>query len=345
MPPIEVEHIEDGWNRYRRARDQFEKWWHEGLNRRTLAIIIAVTVPFLLLYLTAVRPPSDFPINDIVTVEQNMVLGDIANSLYEQKIVRSAAALELVVRVMGAGRTVHAGDYQFKQPTTLFGIARAIAYGYFGLEPVRIRVPEGSSVDEMAPIFERYLPRFDAARFVEIAKPHEGYMYPDTYFFLPNATEEIVFTTMRETFDEKRAAIQDKIDAFGKPLNEVVIMASLLEKEAHKFDDRRKIAGVLWHRLDINMALQVDAAFLYFLGRTTYALTLKDLQADSPYNTYKYKGLPPGPITNPSLRAIEAAVTPIDTGAIFYLADRYGNTYYSKTYEEHLRKKRIYIDQ
>jgi len=121
-------------------------------------------------------------------------------------------------------------------------------------------------------------------------------------------------------------------------------MASLLEKEAHIFRDRRMISGVLWKRMEIGMPLQVDAAFLYFLGRTTFDLTLEDLQYDSPYNTYLHAGLPAGAITNPSLRAIEAAVTPIDNGNLFYLADFSGTTHYSATFEEHLRKKRIYLD-
>src|SRR3989344_2430003 len=104
------------------------------------------------------------------------------------------------------------------------------------------------------------------------------------------------------------------------------------------------IAGVLWNRLDEGMLLQVDAAFLYFLGKATFQLTTADLESDSPYNTYRYKGLTPGAIGNPSLNSILAAVTPVKHQYLYYLADKNGITHYSKTYAEHLRKKRLYID-
>lgn len=159
---------------------------------------------------------------------------------------------------------MHAGDYQFHQPQNAFSIARAVVHGYYGLTPVRIRIPEGSTVTDMAKIYERMLPRFNAERFIEIAKPHEGYYFPDTYFFLPNATEETVAQTMRENFDVRIESLRDKIDASGKTLDEILTMASIVELEAHIYQDRRMIAGLLWNRIDINMPLQVDAAFLYF---------------------------------------------------------------------------------
>ena len=130
---------------------------------------------------------------------------------------------------------------------------------------------------------------------------------------------------------------------FNKPLDDVVVMASLLEKEANEFKDRRKIAGVLWKRLEIGMPLQVDATFVYFLGKNTFELTLADLQTESPYNTYINKGLPPTAIANPGLDSLRAAVTPDENDYFFYLADYDGVTHFSETYAEHLRKKRKYL--
>ena len=103
------------------------------------------------------------------------------------------------------------------------------------------------------------------------------------------------------------------------------------------------IAGVLWRRLKLHMPLQVDATFIYILGKSTFQLTTADLKVDSPYNTYRYPGLPAGPIDSPSLNSLKAAVTPIDMGYIYYLADKNGTTYYSKTYPEHVRKKNVYL--
>lgn len=324
----------------RRARAQ----WLEGHNRRTALIIMLVLLPIVALYLAFIHPPVDFPVDDIITVEDGASLSSVATSFSERHVVRSALALRAAVTIMGGERSVIAGDYQFHRPRSVFAIARLITTGTFGLEPERIYIPEGSMTTEMAKIYARHLPRFDQETFLKLAQPLEGYLYPDTYFFFPNATEEQVVKTMLSNFELQVKDLREAIASSEHSFEEIIVMASLLEKEAHRYADRQRIAGVLWRRIDIGMALQVDAAFLYFLGRTTYDLTLEDLQIDSPYNTYKYKGLPPGPITNPSVSSIRAALDPIDTGALFYLADRHGNTYYSKTYEEHLQKKRIYID-
>src|SRR3989344_5433231 len=206
-------------------------------------------------------------------------------------------------------------------------------------------IPEGATTGDMAVIFGNRLLRFDAERFLADARSQEGYLFPDTYFFLPNAAEDLVIRTMRQNFDSHEASIDAQVQAFGKPLGDVVIMASLLEREAKTMEDRRMIAGVLWNRLNRGMLLQVDAAFLYSLGRNTYQLTTEDLASDSRYNTYRYKGLPPGPIGSPSMISLEAAVTPVKHDYLYYLADRNGKTYFSKTYAEHLRNKQRYVDR
>lgn len=340
---MEDNSLNSAWDTYREKRNWFHAQWNLGTNRRTIAVLLAIALPLSLAYVVLVQSPSTFPTDDIITVESDQSLAEIAASLEAQEVVRSAGALEIIVRVMGGARTVHAGDYQFHQPQSAFSIARAIIHGYYGLTPVRVRIPEGTTVTDMAAIYDRLLPRFDAERFIEIAKPNEGYYFPDTYFFLPNATEETVAQTMRENFDARIETLREKIDASGHTLDEILTMASIIELEAHIYHDRRMIAGLLWNRIAIDMPLQVDAAFLYFLGKSTFSLTLQDLQYDSPYNTYKYKGLPPGPITNPSLRAIEATVDPIENDYIFYLADHSGVTHFSRTYQEHLQKKRLYL--
>lgn len=315
----------------------------EHANRRTILILIVLGAAALYTYLAFVRPPDDFPINELVTVSEGESLSRISDELERNSVVRSSNALRIAVTLMGHEHDVRSGDYLFKEPRDLISVARAIAIGAFGLEPMRIRIPEGATTKEMAMIFGGRLLRFNNERFLEEAGPLEGYLFPDTYFFLPNATEDLVIRTMRQNFDTQITAIQDKIDAFGKPLKDVVIMASLLEREARKMEDRQKIAGVLWNRLKLGMLLQVDAAFLYTIGKGTYQLTAQDLKSDSPYNTYRYKGLPPSAIGSPSLSSVLAAVTPVKHKYLYYLADRNGVTYYSVTYAEHLRKKNAYI--
>ena len=317
--------------------------WTKGANRRSVLILAAILIPLALVYAFFMRPPDPFPREEIITIADGASLSAVAEQLEEQRIVRSGLVLRVLVTIFHGDRSVVAGDYQFKDTPNVFSVTDKITKGVFGLVPVRIRIVEGSSVLEMSTVLTKQLPRFNKERFLEQAASLEGYLFPDTYFFLPNATEDQVIKTMLSNFELQIAKVHDDIVASKHTLHEVITMASILEKEARIFEDRRKIAGVLWRRIDKGMALQVDAVFLYILGRTTFDLTLRDLQVDSPYNTYRYKGLPPGPIVAPGLSAIRAAITPIDTGAVFYLADNNGVTHYSKTYEEHLRKKRLYL--
>lgn len=323
--------------------EQMAERWHKHANRRTFAILCALCAPAIALYMTALRPPTDFPAGEIITIERDLPLEDIAVALEKERVVRSAPALEIIVRAMGGGRSVHAGDYLFRTPRNSWRIARALVAGDYGIEPVRIHIPAGATVEDMATIFEKRMLRFDRNAFTVRALPYEGYLYPDTYFFLPTAREDVLVDTLRETFTAKTAAIMPDIEHFGKPLDEVVVMASLLEREASNYEDKRKIAGVLWRRMDIGMPLQVDATFVYIIGKGSNQLTLEDLQYDSPYNTYKNKGLPPGPIASPSIDSIRAAIDPAKHTYLFYLADKSGITHFSATYEEHLRKKRHYL--
>lgn len=317
--------------------------WREHVNRRTLTVLIAILAPFMVLYITALRAPSEFPSGSIITVEHEQSLEKIALALVEEKVIRSAPAFELIVRILRGDRKLHAGDYLFRTPRNSWRIARAIIAGDYGIEPVRINVPAGATVEGMADIFEKRMIRFNRTLFVERALPYEGYLYPDTYFFLPTAREDIIINTLRETFDAKMTSLATDVEKFGKTIEDVVIMASLLEREESDYEDKRKIAGVLWKRLEINMPLQVDATFVYIIGKGSNQLTLEDLEYDSPYNTYKNKGLPPGPIASPSIDSIRAAINPAKHDYLFYLADRNGTTHYSATYKEHLRKKRYYL--
>ena len=120
-------------------------------------------------------------------------------------------------------------------------------------------------------------------------------------------------------------------------------MASILEEEARSFEDKQIVAGILWKRLDNDMALQVDAPFVYLLGKGSADLTLDDLKTDSPYNTYLYRGLTPTPISNPGLESLRAAVEPIASEHLFYLSDADGVMHYAEDFEQHKRNKELYL--
>lgn len=323
---------------------QISQRWRVHANRRTTLALIFGGTTLLTLYIGVVQPPEQFPIDELISIPEGATLSETASSFDSLSVVRSALALKMLLVLTGKQDDIHAGDYLFREPKNLFVVARAIVSGAYGLEPMRIRVPEGATSAKIAKLFASQFQRFDEERFLRGAQPLEGYLFPDTYFFLPNATDELVLRTLRENFDAHIATIEEKIASFGKPLNDIVIMASLLEREAENSEDRRKIAGVLWNRLEEGMLLQVDAAFIYSLGKGSFELTAAELtNEDDPYNTYVHKGLPPGAIGSPSLDSLLAAVTPIEHDYFYYLADRNHVTHYSKTYQEHLRLKRKYL--
>lgn len=324
------------------AAEAVHERWITGLNTRTTVILVIVSL-ITWLYLGIASPPNQFPAGDIVTVPSKSSLKATTIELQKQGVVRSALGLRIVVTLMGGERKVIAGDYQFREPRDVFHVARTITTGAFGLEPVKIRITEGATVRQMADILQYALPRFSKEAFLEKALPQEGYLFPDTYYFMPNATAESVIETMRTNFDAHMEPLQADLQKSGKSLEDIVIMASLLEREASKSADRKMIAGVLWNRLDKKMLLQVDASFRYINGKGTFDITKQDLASESRYNTYKYPGLPPGPIGSPSLDSMQAAINPTPSKYLFYLADNTGVTHYAVTYAEHLRNKRIYL--
>ena len=298
---------------------------------------------FFLLWISAISAPALFPEGVVIEIPNGVTLDDVATLLEEKSIVRSAMLFKGLVWFGWGDENVVSGQYVFKIPRTVFGIAGRIASGAYGLDFEEVLIPEGASVREAALLVKQKIPVFDVKHFLEIALPDEGYLFPDTYRFLPNVTSEVVRRDMRQNFDVRTLELTGKVVASGKNLHEIVTMASILEEEARTMHTRRVIAGILWKRIVMGMPLQVDAVFVYINGKNTYQLTTNDLKIDSPYNTYKHKGLPPGPITNPGLESLRAALDPIETPYLFYLSDKEGNMHYARTHEEHVRNKEIYV--
>jgi uncharacterized YceG family protein len=178
----------------------------------------------------------------------------------------------------------------------------------------------------------------------------EGFLFPDTYRIYSDASIQDVIYKMLKNFDSKLTAqMRQDIASQGKTIYEIVIMASLIEKEAPidykdvENRDAKIVSDIFWGRLKIGQALQSDATLSYLLKDNNPSHSASDLEIDSPYNSYKYKGLPPTPICNPGMRAIEAAIYPIKTDYNYFLTSDDGKIYYAKTYEEHLQNKYKYL--
>lgn len=174
----------------------------------------------------------------------------------------------------------------------------------------------------------------------------EGYLFPDTYRIFKDAGGEDVVARLLGNFDRKlEAGMRAEIGRQGKSIFEIVTMASIIEKEVRKTEDMKIVSGIFWNRIRNGQPLQSCATLAYILGVNKPQYTLEDTKTESPYNTYKYPGLTPGPIANPGLNAIEAAIYPAATDYNYFLSDpKTGATVFSRAYDEHVRNKEKYLD-
>lgn len=287
-------------------------------------------------------PPRNFPFNDVVTVNPGESLQNITNNLYEANVIRFPFIFRSTVIILGGERKVIAGDYLLDEKVGPINIAYRLIKGDFHTESKKITIPEGWDNKEIADYLEKNLLNFDKDEFLNIVKDKEGYLFPDTYFIANTTRPRTIVNLMESTFDSKIRTVNG-LATSTRSLHEILTMASILEGEALTTEDRRIVAGILWRRMEIGMPLQVDATFSYVNGKTTFQLTLADLKIDSPYNTYRYKGLPPTPINNPGLDAINAALNPIKTKYLYFLTSNSGKMYYARTFEEHKRNKKLHI--
>lgn len=290
-------------------------------------------------------PPAQFPTNSIVHIDRNMGLTAAAQTLMDRGVIRSAFLFKVLVVLLGGHTHVQAGDYRLGAPVSTLTIALRTIHGDERLQKVKITIPEGTNTYEIAWIILRALPQFNASAFLALAKPHEGYLFPDTYFFYENVRSDEVVKMMMDTFDAKVMKNTAMLKDGDTITPEVIKIASLIEREASKPEDRRIVAGILWKRIAVKMPLQVDASFSYIFGETTASadLTASDLAIDSPYNLYKHAGLPPTAINNPGLDAIDAALHPTDTKNWYYLSDKQGIMHYAETLAQHAANKRKYL--
>ena len=321
-------------------------WYAEWLvYDRILPTAFLCGVLIFLIYFLTFAPPPDFPVGTYLKIESGQSYAQIAQTLKAKHIIRSVYLFELWAKVFHGNPEVTAGEYFFSGPETVLTVGRRLAHADRELSAVRVTIPEGADTKQIATILAKKIPDFDAPTFLAEAKAKEGYLFPDTYFFLPGESPDTILSSLLNNFTNhiQDNTVEQTLMTFGKPLNQIIAMASLLEKEAADTQSRRIIAGILWKRIAIGMPLQVDAVFPYILGKNTFQLTLSDLKVDSPYNTYVNKGLPPGPIANPSLDAILAAATPIKTNYLFYLSDMHSNLHYSATYAQQLANQRKYL--
>lgn len=307
---------------------------------KTFIYLFLIVLLYLIFHSSA---PSQFPRGEMFLIKENSTVSETAEQLVDIHAIRSAFLYKLYVVLLHDGRGVQAGRYLFVKPQSALRLAYRTAFGIKDLEKIKITIPEGKSSREIAAILAKNIERFDGAEFHNLAIKKEGYLFPDTYFFDQGTDPFEALRTMTTVFNEKISTIKKDLDDSGKSLEDIITMASILEEEENNPEDRRIISGILWKRIEAGMPLQVDAPFYYLYGKGSSQLSKDDLAASSPYNTYKNKGLPAGPISNPGIDAILAAVEPIETKYWFYLSDKTGQTHYAIDHDGHVANKDRYL--
>lgn len=265
-------------------------------------------------------------------------LNQITNNLVKNNLIRNKISFYLVVKKLGIERKIQAGDFRLSPSMSAETIANNLTHGTID---IWVTLLEGWRREEAAQEISSKV----GIPEVEITQSFkEGYMFPDTYLFPKNATTENLKKIISDNFDTKIISLSSSsIQQLGLSTDQIVNIASLVEREAKLPADRQKVASIIYKRLKSDWALNIDATIQYSLGYQVTdkswwkkELSADDLKLDTPYNTYLHTGLPPTPICNPSLSSL-TAVTEIDPNieAWFYISDKTGKMHYSKTLEDH----------
>lgn len=305
-------------------------------NNYKLGLALFLSVFILTMYVRVqLTPPASFTGNTSFEVQKGMSVRDIARAAQEQELVRSSTLLYVILTYSYDPTKIYAGTYLFTEPTSVYGVAQKLAAQDITNDVIRVTIPEGVSAVKIAEIVEEALPDFVADDYLEMAKDSEGYLFPETYFVPETFTAIDLLNLQKETYEEYIAPLRSEIEASGMTEYEVLILASLIEREANDETSMKMVSGVLQNRLAINMALQADASIEYILNKPLAELTADDLKIDSPYNTYLNQGLVPTPIGNPGVMAIDAALHPTASENFFYITAPDGTFYYAETFDEH----------
>ncbi len=332
--------------------------------KRVIISIGVVLFAGIFWYLHALTPlGSSSQDRHTIKIESGLPLQGIADLLHQRGVIRSPSAFTFYVRIRGDAGALQAGKFVLRPSMSTREIVEVLQSGK--VDEDIITIPEGYTVQEIDLLMaqkgfsgtgeilrcaqECNFSSFDFLPYVsgiaERGGKVEGYLYPDTYFvakedFHPKFFLERLMTTYRKKVVEPYA---EAIENSGRSLHELVTMASLIEEETLTDEERAVVSGILWKRYDDGRGLGVDATVRYILEKPTAVITVGDLNVNSPYNTRKFRGLPPGPIANAGIESIVAAIFPQESEYWYYLHGRDGTIHYAETNEQHNWNRHLYM--
>jgi len=312
----------------------------EDIKKLKISLVVITLFFGFLIALLMTTAPTNFSLGRTITIEKGQTVRNAGKTLEENKIIKSKSFFGAIISLFG--KHVIEGDYFFPESLNLFSVIKRITSGSYAVPVKKITFFEGITVEQMADILKENFPNFDAVGFTDLANDKEGYLFPDTYNFSANISPEEIVEILTLKFESKIEEFADIIGNSKYSLEDIVTMASIIEKEATR-ETIQDVGDVLWKRIEMGMALQVDAPFIYAVDKNTFELTHEDLKEDHPYNTYTNKGLTPTPISNPGIESILAAAQPQETPYLYFLTGSDGEMYFAENFEQHKQNKVLYL--
>ncbi len=332
-------------------------------------ILIYLISLFLLIAIAYVNeeiysPQGNIDSTRMFVIENGQGAKEISFNLEEGGIIKNPYLFLLYVYARGNYRDIQAGEYLLSSGMSVSDIVNMLVNGKTAQE--KLTIIEGWDLRDLAGYFEKQglsskdelykitgVPtgtnnNINISEEILNGKPEglslEGYIFPDTYYYKKGDSAETIIKRAVENLDERLTPeLSKNIKDRGKSIFEIITMASLIEKEVRTPQDKAIVSGILWKRLANGMGLQVDSTVLYATGKENSKVYTVDTKFNSPYNTYKYRGLPLGPICSPGMDSIIAAVMPTKSDYLYYLSAPNGKTIFSKTLEEHNYNKAKYL--
>jgi len=329
--------------------------------RLIIIVIIILIIAFIGFFVYQIYSKPNFNSSKEFVIKKGESVDEIAGHLFVNDLISSPALFKIYLYLRGWSGSMQAGTYMLT-PMNIVELSKTFSMGKVDNE-ITLKFIEGWTIDDMADylvkqkIIKNKNELIDAVKNDKFRNDYEflkninnnnleGFLFPDTYQVYKDAAIEDIIKKMLDNFQNKLTdAFLTEIKAQGKNLYQIITMASIIENEVQNDKDRKNVAGILWKRLNVNMALQVDSSLKYAIGKkNSPSLTLDELKIDSPYNTYKYRGLPPTPISKPGISAIRAAIYPEKNDYWYYLSNQESNeTIFAKDYDEQQKNVEKYL--
>lgn len=316
-----------------------------------IGVIVLALIIFGVIYYSIANKPFTSKENVNITIESGESFYGLLDDLSNKNLIKNETLIKLYVKLNGITPKITPGVYTIPNDVSLKQFINILNTQ----DTIKVVIPEGYTIEQIADTFQKVglfskeeflsaVQKYPLPSYVKKEKGRrfvlEGYLFPDTYEFARGEEPDKVIKTMIDEFQNilKEAEQQTGVTIDQSQIDNIVTKASVIEREANTFKDMQLVSGVIDNRLAINMPLQIDATVIYALGKHVDKVYYKDLDVQSPYNTYLHKGLPIGPICNPGIKAIEAALKPAKTNAIYYILNGKEH-YFTDSYQKFLEKK------